>query len=45
MADISEFLKRLDEQVTQAKTRVEQKQSEIQQSYEGAPNGIRPSCA
>jgi YHS domain-containing protein len=34
MADISEFLKRLDEQVTHAKSRVEQKQTEIQQAYE-----------
>jgi len=34
MADISTFLKRLDEQVAQVRTRVEQKQSEIQQAYE-----------
>ena len=34
MADIDTFLKRLDEQVLQARTRVEQKQAELQQSYE-----------
>ena len=34
MADIDVFLKRLDEQVAQARSRVEQKQSEIQQTYE-----------
>jgi YHS domain-containing protein len=34
VADISEFLKRLDEQVAQARTRVEQKQTEFQQAYE-----------
>jgi YHS domain-containing protein len=34
MADISAFLKRLDEQVAQARTKVEQKQTEFQQAYE-----------
>ncbi len=34
MADLSTFLKRLDEQVTAARTKVEQKQSEIQQAYQ-----------
>jgi YHS domain-containing protein len=34
MADISAFLRRLDEQVAQARTKVEQKQTEIQQGYE-----------
>jgi YHS domain-containing protein len=34
MADISTFLKRLDEQVAQARTRVEQKQTEMQKAYE-----------
>jgi YHS domain-containing protein len=35
MADISGFVKRLDEQVSQARARVEQKQSELQQAFEG----------
>jgi len=35
MADIDTFLKRLDEQVTQARTRVEEKQAEFQQAHEG----------
>jgi YHS domain-containing protein len=35
MADIDNFLKRLDEQVAQARTRVEEKQSEFHQAYEG----------
>jgi YHS domain-containing protein len=35
MADISSFLKRLDEQVTAARSKVEQKQAELQQGYEG----------
>jgi YHS domain-containing protein len=34
MADISVFLRRLDEQVAQARSRVEQKQADLQQSYE-----------
>jgi YHS domain-containing protein len=34
MADISAFVKRLDEQVAQARSRVEEKQSELQQAYE-----------
>jgi YHS domain-containing protein len=34
MADISAFVKRLDEQVAQARSRVEGKQSELQQEYE-----------
>ncbi len=35
MADIDVFLKRLDEQVAQARGQVEQKQAELQQTYEG----------
>ena len=35
MADINSFVKRIDEQVAQARARVEQLQSEAQQSYEG----------
>jgi YHS domain-containing protein len=35
MADISSFVKRIDEQVAQARARVEQVQAEAQQSYEG----------
>src|ERR1700733_10164143 len=35
MSDISAFLKRLDEQVAQARAQVEQKQTELQQAYEG----------
>ena len=34
MADLSTFLKRLDEQVAAARTKVEQKQSELQQAYQ-----------
>ena len=33
MADISAFVKRLDEQVAQVRSRVEEKQSELQQAY------------
>jgi YHS domain-containing protein len=35
MADISSFVKRIDEQVAQARARVEQVQAEAQQAYEG----------
>lgn len=35
MADLNTFLKRLDEQVEKARKGVEQKQSELQQTYEG----------
>jgi YHS domain-containing protein len=35
MADLNTFLKRLDEQVEKARNGVEQKQSELQQTYEG----------
>jgi len=41
MADLSTFLKRLDEQVAQARTKVEQKQSEIQQAYEARTERYR----
>jgi hypothetical protein len=34
MSDISAFLERLDEQVAEARTRVEQKQTEMQKAYE-----------
>ncbi len=35
MADLNTFLKRLDEQVEKARKGVEQKQTELQQTYEG----------
>jgi YHS domain-containing protein len=35
MADLNTFLKRLDEQVEKARKGVEQKQTELQQAYEG----------
>jgi YHS domain-containing protein len=35
MSDLNTFLKRLDEQVDKARNGVEQKQSELQQTYEG----------
>jgi len=35
MADISEFLKRLDDQVADAQKRVQQKQVDLQRAYEG----------
>jgi YHS domain-containing protein len=35
MADMTSFLKRLDEQVDAARSRAEQKQAELQQAYEG----------
>jgi YHS domain-containing protein len=41
MADINTFLERLDEQVAQARTRVEQKQTEIQQTYEARQGRYR----
>ncbi len=46
MADLNTFLKRLDEQVAAARTKVEQKQSEIAASLRVAqPNAIRPFVA
>jgi YHS domain-containing protein len=41
MADINTFLKRLDEQVAQARTRVEQKQSDLQKAYEARSERYR----